>query len=589
MMSMQNRVVDSGWQTAFPMKCDTEVRSLAFMKKLVAIAISNITYLRTIFPESAYGNRQIGDVKLKILSEESGNEGVHQLIEWIRGCFDPLEKKYLRQLMLGIHTDSTDPDNVIESYSFRFEYGKDNHTTVTCNNEKLCSMAADGTSMTEDTIRKSTLSLLRTCIILTSSLKPLPEEAFLTMKLLYYDENTPPEYEPPGFTRSKTDNFFYKGKPVNIKVGEVSTPFHTFKMRAKTVSPEFNDILNEAHSRDNSEATSEPSTNPLNAETIDETNQPMLKIPIVEIISEDPNECESQDALSDGETNVKCPCLDEDNDGIMIECSICSSWQHMFCFGLTEDLAKNENHVCSDCADPNDPSLKPTDPNLQALDPDKRRFLCLFRRALQICLEDEQFVFSNFRKRLSIKRALAQSLLTKLQDEGFVVLANGNQKGKRLTCPSIINSKGISQYFKGANKNSTTEIDLTQSPMEPEDIRNLRIITSRMAVNDDIPKTTRQGRSSERNVLSRSTESQDSGMSIRSKEDAEKSKNSRSQSRESNQSSALSNSSGEGQKRGRKRSVNILALNESLDTSIEPSTTFKRSKASKPISKFSAI
>ena len=38
----------------------TEQQSLVLVKKLLAIAVSNITYLRGLFPEAAYGNKYVG-------------------------------------------------------------------------------------------------------------------------------------------------------------------------------------------------------------------------------------------------------------------------------------------------------------------------------------------------------------------------------------------------------------------------------------------------------------------------------------------------------------------------------------------------
>lgn len=41
----------------FPKKIATEQQSLMLVKRLLAVAVSSITYLRGIFPESAYGTR----------------------------------------------------------------------------------------------------------------------------------------------------------------------------------------------------------------------------------------------------------------------------------------------------------------------------------------------------------------------------------------------------------------------------------------------------------------------------------------------------------------------------------------------------
>ncbi len=38
----------------------TEQQSLVLVKKLLAIAVSSITYLRGLFPEKAYGHKYVG-------------------------------------------------------------------------------------------------------------------------------------------------------------------------------------------------------------------------------------------------------------------------------------------------------------------------------------------------------------------------------------------------------------------------------------------------------------------------------------------------------------------------------------------------
>lgn len=38
----------------------TEQQSLVLVKKLLAIAVSSITYLRGLFPEKAYGSKYVG-------------------------------------------------------------------------------------------------------------------------------------------------------------------------------------------------------------------------------------------------------------------------------------------------------------------------------------------------------------------------------------------------------------------------------------------------------------------------------------------------------------------------------------------------
>lgn len=43
----------------FPNEQITEQQSTLFVKKLLAVAVSNITYLRAMFPEQAFGDRSL--------------------------------------------------------------------------------------------------------------------------------------------------------------------------------------------------------------------------------------------------------------------------------------------------------------------------------------------------------------------------------------------------------------------------------------------------------------------------------------------------------------------------------------------------
>uniref|UniRef100_A0A8D0HRD1 HORMA domain-containing protein n=1 Tax=Sphenodon punctatus TaxID=8508 RepID=A0A8D0HRD1_SPHPU len=54
----------------FPNRIATEQQSLMLVKRLLAISISCITYLRGLFPESSYGTRYLDDLCLKILRED---------------------------------------------------------------------------------------------------------------------------------------------------------------------------------------------------------------------------------------------------------------------------------------------------------------------------------------------------------------------------------------------------------------------------------------------------------------------------------------------------------------------------------------
>lgn len=98
----------STWSSMFPNEQITEQQSTLFVKKLLAVAVSNITYLRAMFPEQAFGDRSLEELNLKILRDDSSCPGACQVIKWMKGCFDALDKKYLERLIIGIYTNPND-------------------------------------------------------------------------------------------------------------------------------------------------------------------------------------------------------------------------------------------------------------------------------------------------------------------------------------------------------------------------------------------------------------------------------------------------------------------------------------------------
>ncbi|KAL8180503.1 UNVERIFIED_CONTAM: hypothetical protein K2H54_026124 [Gekko kuhli] len=86
-------------------------------------------------------------------------------------------------------------------------------------------------------IKEASILLIRKLYVLMQNLGPLPNDITLTMKLFYYSDVTPDDYQPPGFKEgSRPDCLLFDGNPVNLKVGSVSTGFHVLKVRVTTES-----------------------------------------------------------------------------------------------------------------------------------------------------------------------------------------------------------------------------------------------------------------------------------------------------------------------------------------------------------------
>ena len=187
-MEVVNVFLYFGLQVFGSTKFETEQQSLIFVKKLVFATISNITYLRSMFPEEAYAKKTLNKMPLRILKEKNGDEKASILAKWLRGAFEAIEKKYLKVLTLMVVPDLSQPDVVQEMYKMKFSYPGG-----------LAQCEVQGRDEAAGATKLSTIDLISTVVELCQGLAPLPDIAHLSMKLLYYDEVTPEDYEPVGF------------------------------------------------------------------------------------------------------------------------------------------------------------------------------------------------------------------------------------------------------------------------------------------------------------------------------------------------------------------------------------------------------
>ncbi|KAM3920456.1 HORMA domain-containing protein 1 [Leptodactylus fuscus] len=221
---MQRSYVSS---VTLPNHTATEQQSLVLVKRLFAISVSCITYLRGLFPEYAYGTRYLEDICVKILRDDKSCPGSSQLVKWMLGCYDALQRKYLRMVVLALYTNIADPQTITECYQFKFKYSPGGASMdFTSNTESVVSPCTD--------LRKSSIMLVRKLYVLMQNLGPLPSDVCMTMKLFYYDEVTPIDYQPPGFKEGTCNDMMFEGDPLYLSVGEVATPFHTLKVRVTT-------------------------------------------------------------------------------------------------------------------------------------------------------------------------------------------------------------------------------------------------------------------------------------------------------------------------------------------------------------------
>ncbi|KAJ3029930.1 HORMA domain-containing protein 1 [Rhizophlyctis rosea] len=184
-----------------------------------------------LFPEDNFKDTALNGMALKSLVRDYSIEA-DELMDWLeKGCFDALEKKYLRTMIFGIYLNEENPEKLVESYTFNFSYPAKDLWSIT-----IDAAGKEAFKLrTRGEIMKATSDMLRRLLILTQTLKPLPENAYITMKLYYYDDVTPSDYEPPLFKSADDEQkFYFATKPEKIRVGMVETPHHAVKLQVQT-------------------------------------------------------------------------------------------------------------------------------------------------------------------------------------------------------------------------------------------------------------------------------------------------------------------------------------------------------------------
>ncbi|KAI9932699.1 DNA binding protein [Aspergillus wentii] len=251
------------------------------------------------------------------------------------GIFDALSKNVLEAVQLTILVDKDTPDHVVESYTFSFRYIK-------------------GTGDMGSRLESLSLDPVGRLITLSAFLPTLPNKRNLGIHLFYTDD-CPPEYEPPGFAVAPSDT---------ISVGLQVTSL-------KWTGPD-------------PEGSEAPPKIPLQIEYNDEVQR------TADIGSSDKgssilNGLGSRngsflEATQDITERQKLQMMIPVKISTKIECAFCHTHQHMICYGFqgSDDSRLPHVHACYQCL------LEPNESHLLS----EMNTLVLLRRALKIILDE---------------------------------------------------------------------------------------------------------------------------------------------------------------------------------------------------------
>ncbi|KAI4383611.1 hypothetical protein MLD38_009424 [Melastoma candidum] len=220
----------------------TEQDSLLLTRNLLRIAIFNISYIRGLFPEKYFSDKSVPALDMKIKKLMPMDPESRRLIDWMeKGVYDALQKKYLKTVLFCICESIDGP--MIEQYSFSFSYSDSDSQEVSLNINRAGSRKGTAfkcnstTELTPNQMRNSACKMVRTLVQLMRTLDKMPEERTILMKLLYYDDLTPLEYEPPFFRGSSEEEAYntWKKNPLKMEVGNVNSKHLILALKVKSV------------------------------------------------------------------------------------------------------------------------------------------------------------------------------------------------------------------------------------------------------------------------------------------------------------------------------------------------------------------
>ncbi|KAA8910238.1 HORMA domain-containing protein [Sphaerosporella brunnea] len=235
----------------------SQLQSLQLVQSLLGASIGSLAWIRGLFPDECFTTlrylpeyarsyeafstaepsqrRDPGAIKVTRLQKGKAAQS-DRLLEYLeKGVFDALEKGYLKAMQLGIFTDQEKPDLVMEAYTFTFSYRGENSFAVQFTDgsgEQVTKHFGIGGSTPTAMVQQVTRTLVST----TQALHPLPDKRWLSIRLTYSDD-TPLDYNPPGFRRLAFDapGFSIPGDVVRSNCGVLDAGFHLVSVKVSNL------------------------------------------------------------------------------------------------------------------------------------------------------------------------------------------------------------------------------------------------------------------------------------------------------------------------------------------------------------------
>ncbi|KAF5389023.1 hypothetical protein D9757_005083 [Collybiopsis confluens] len=225
----------------------------------VGLSQSGSTSTASSPPGYATANKPVNGFKIMTMSRGYTDEADRLLNYLEYGIFDALQKQYLKSFIFAIYLDSEDPNNIVEAYTFNFQYhtlpGTDAVVPVMSLGDELQRMSLQGMEKdpvleaarrgvppTLKDVKRSVKTLLKTLISSMNHMETLPRRRYATFKLFYTDD-TPSEYEPPHFKAGdyQRDKWYFSTRdmdevPDTWPLGKLDAGWHQVDVKVSSIA-----------------------------------------------------------------------------------------------------------------------------------------------------------------------------------------------------------------------------------------------------------------------------------------------------------------------------------------------------------------
>ncbi|KAG1823276.1 HORMA domain-containing protein, partial [Suillus variegatus] len=236
-------------------------QSLECVQTLLKAGLGCIAYLRGLLPAENFGEYRlssqnngrasssgsfssdgttglnISGFKFMTLNRGFTNEG-DRIIDYLEnGIFEAIDKQYLRKVIFGIYLDSKDPNNIVEAYTFNFQYHKlpGSHTVIPIMTlgDQLSKMSLARPDPVSDALKTGKLPTLG---------EVKRKNRYGNFKL-FFNEDAPDDYQPPHFQAAdaEANKWFFTTHmanevPERTSIGQVNAGWHGLDMKVVSVS-----------------------------------------------------------------------------------------------------------------------------------------------------------------------------------------------------------------------------------------------------------------------------------------------------------------------------------------------------------------